>query len=40
MSGRQTVLFVDEVDRWSKTQQDSILPAVVDRPERQRDSAG
>src|SRR3954465_14952372 len=26
-SGRQTVLFLDEVHRFSKTQQDSLLPA-------------
>src|ERR687896_1924266 len=26
----QTVLFVDEVHRWSKTQQDVLLPAVED----------
>ena len=28
MSGRGTVLFVDEVHRFSKTQQDALLPAV------------
>lgn len=28
MMGRQTVLFVDEVHRFSKSQQDSLLPAV------------
>src|SRR5579863_2599529 len=28
MNGRQTVLFVDEVHRFSKTQQDALLPAV------------
>ena len=28
MSGRQTVLFLDEVHRFSKTQQDALLPAV------------
>lgn len=27
-SGRQTVLFIDEVHRFSKTQQDALLPAV------------
>ena len=31
MSGRQTVLFIDEVHRFSKTQQDSLLGAVEDR---------
>lgn len=30
-SGQQTVLFVDEVHRFSKTQQDSLLPAVENR---------
>ncbi len=30
-SGRQTVLFLDEVHRFSKTQQDSLLAAVEDR---------
>lgn len=30
-SGEQTVLFVDEVHRFSKTQQDSLLPAVENR---------
>ncbi len=30
-SGRQTVLFIDEVHRFSKTQQDSLLSAVEDR---------
>jgi putative ATPase len=30
-SGRQTVLFLDEVHRFSKTQQDSLLSAVEDR---------
>jgi putative ATPase len=28
MNGRRTVLFVDEVHRFSKTQQDALLPAV------------
>src|SRR5580704_15146381 len=28
--GRGTVLFVDEVHRWSKTQQDALLPHVED----------
>lgn len=28
MNGRETVLFVDEVHRFSKTQQDALLPAV------------
>jgi putative ATPase len=28
MSGRETVLFIDEVHRFSKTQQDALLPAV------------
>src|SRR6201996_2293811 len=31
MSGAQTVLFVDEVHRFSKTQQDALLPAGEDR---------
>ncbi|MEP6464294.1 MAG: replication-associated recombination protein A [Frankiaceae bacterium] len=31
MTGRQTVLFVDEVHRFSKTQQDALLPAVENR---------
>jgi len=31
MSGRQSVLFVDEVHRFSKTQQDALLPAVENR---------
>ena len=31
MPGRQTVLFIDEVHRFSKTQQDSLLGAVEDR---------
>ncbi|CAN5227095.1 replication-associated recombination protein A [soil metagenome] len=31
MSGRQTVLFIDEVHRFSKTQQDALLGAVEDR---------
>ena len=31
MSGAQTVLFIDEVHRFSKTQQDSLLGAVEDR---------
>ena len=30
-SGRQTVLFVDEVHRFSKTQQDALLPSVENR---------
>lgn len=30
-SGKQTVLFIDEVHRFSKTQQDSLLSAVEDR---------
>ena len=30
-AGRQTVLFVDEVHRFSKTQQDVLLPAVENR---------
>jgi putative ATPase len=30
-SGRQTVLFIDEVHRFNKTQQDSLLAAVEDR---------
>jgi putative ATPase len=31
MTGRQTLLFVDEVHRFSKTQQDALLPAVENR---------
>src|ERR1700742_3075223 len=31
MSGAQTVMFVDEVHRFSKTQQDALLPAVENR---------
>jgi putative ATPase len=31
MSGRQSLLFVDEVHRFSKTQQDALLPAVENR---------
>jgi putative ATPase len=31
MGGRETVLFVDEVHRFSKTQQDALLPAVENR---------
>src|SRR5450432_1276417 len=31
MSGVQTVLFIDEVHRFSKTQQDALLPAVENR---------
>jgi putative ATPase len=31
MSGVQTLLFVDEVHRFSKTQQDALLPAVENR---------
>ena len=30
-SGKETVLFVDEVHRFSKTQQDVLLPAVENR---------
>ena len=30
-AGRETVLFVDEVHRFSKTQQDALLPAVENR---------
>lgn len=30
-SGRETVLFIDEVHRFSKTQQDALLPAVENR---------
>src|SRR5580698_10546447 len=30
-SGRQTVLFIDEIHRFSKTQQDSLLGAVESR---------
>ena len=31
MNGAQTVMFVDEVHRFSKTQQDALLPAVENR---------
>ena len=31
MSGRQTVLFIDEIHRFSKTQQDALLAAVENR---------
>jgi putative ATPase len=31
MTGLQTVLFIDEVHRFSKTQQDALLPAVENR---------
>src|SRR6202451_2530142 len=31
MGGTQTVLFIDEVHRFSKTQQDALLPAVENR---------
>jgi putative ATPase len=31
MNGRDTVLFIDEVHRFSKTQQDALLPAVENR---------
>ena len=31
MSDRETVLFIDEVHRFSKTQQDALLPAVENR---------
>lgn len=31
MNGRETVLFLDEVHRFSKTQQDSLLPGVENR---------
>jgi putative ATPase len=31
LSGRQTVLFVDEVHRFNKTQQDALLPSVENR---------
>jgi putative ATPase len=31
MDGRDTVLFIDEVHRFSKTQQDALLPAVENR---------
>ncbi|MFC4053189.1 replication-associated recombination protein A [Actinomadura syzygii] len=31
MAGRQTVLFVDEVHRFNKAQQDALLPAVENR---------
>jgi putative ATPase len=31
MSGKETVLFIDEVHRFSKTQQDALLPAVENR---------
>ena len=31
MTGRQTVLFIDEVHRFNKAQQDALLPAVENR---------
>ncbi|HZP49751.1 AAA family ATPase, partial [Actinocrinis sp.] len=31
MSGRETLLFLDEIHRFSKAQQDSLLPAVENR---------
>ena len=31
MNGQQTLLFIDEVHRFSKTQQDALLPAVENR---------
>jgi len=31
MTGTQTILFIDEVHRFSKTQQDALLPAVENR---------
>jgi putative ATPase len=31
MAGKRTVLFIDEVHRFSKTQQDALLPAVENR---------
>jgi putative ATPase len=31
MTGRETVLFIDEVHRFSQTQQDALLPAVENR---------
>jgi putative ATPase len=31
MTGKETVLFIDEVHRFSKTQQDALLPAVENR---------
>ena len=31
MSGKETILFIDEVHRFSKTQQDALLPAVENR---------
>ena len=31
LTGQQTVLFIDEVHRFSKTQQDALLPAVENR---------
>src|SRR6202161_1913229 len=31
LSGRQTVLFIDEVHRFNKAQQDALLPAVENR---------
>ena len=31
MNGRQTVLFIDEVHRFNKAQQDALLPAVENR---------
>ena len=31
LTGRQTVLFIDEVHRFNKAQQDALLPAVENR---------
>jgi putative ATPase len=31
MTGRRTILFIDEIHRFSKSQQDALLPAVEDR---------
>ena len=28
MSGKKTILFIDEIHRFNKTQQDSLLPHV------------
>lgn len=30
MYGKRTVLFIDEIHRWNKAQQDAVLPAVED----------
>ncbi len=29
LAGRKTILFIDEIHRWNKTQQDGLLPHIV-----------